>query len=134
MNWNSQIPTPDGDAAAMAGDRRGILSRLGLYALSAAVALALVASIGAGKAQAGHKWIGPAIAGAIVGGIIAHHAYRHHHHHYRHHHSKRYYYYPPRPRVVVRRHYHRPHYHGRTVYVAPGHGYYAPPGYILYGP
>lgn len=128
MNWNTQIPTNSSRSAAAAGNGRSHAGRLGLYALSAAVAIALVAGIGVSKAQAGHKWIGPAIAGAIIGGVIAHHAYQHHRHY-----KPRRYYYHPHPQVVVRRHYRPRAYYGPVV-VVPQHRYYAPPGYILYGP
>ena len=74
-----------------------------MVAIFAAASLAL--AVQTKPAVAGNNWIGPAIAGVIVGAAIAH---AHHHHKYR---AKRYY----KRRHV--RHYRRP----RHV-----HGYYAP--------
>lgn len=65
-------------------------------ALVALAALALAMSFQVNRAHAGGKWIGPLVAGVVIGGAIAHGL---HHHHYKHH--KRYAVKHYRPRVVV---------------------------------
>jgi len=79
-----------------------------------AATLALAASLGVAaqvrSAEAGSRWVGPAIAGLVVGGILAH---EYHRHHTRHH---RYYYAKPVKRRI--RH-HRPAYYPPYAYYAP---------------
>jgi hypothetical protein len=47
-----------------------------------AAGLALPVFAAPQQAQANHRWVGPAIAGLIIGGIIADQVYRHHHRKY----------------------------------------------------
>ena len=101
---------------------RGPSSRLAALAMSAVFAVALVLTVGVKPADAGHKWIGPAIAGAVIGGIIAHHAPRHYQHHGRYYYPKRYYH----PKKYVR--YHRPY---RRHYGAPYFALHGP-GFGIY--
>jgi hypothetical protein len=75
-------------------------------AFAAMLAVGLAAAAPAGKAEARHHWIGPALVGAVVGGAIVHHLHKHRHH--------RHYAYHPVPVRKVHRVY-RP----RVVYVYP---------------
>jgi hypothetical protein len=49
-------------------------------ALAGAIAIGLSASAIPTEAQASHRWIGPAIAGVVIGAAIAHHAHKRHYH------------------------------------------------------
>jgi len=93
-------------------------------ALVALAALALAMSFQVNRAHAGGKWIGPAIAGAIIGGAIVHGL---HNHHYKYH--KRYAVRHHRPHGYVK------HYRPRVVVAHPPVVYYHPvPVYRVYKP
>ena len=81
--------------------------------IAAALAMALGVAGLARPAEAGSRWVGPFIAGAVVGGILAHEYQRHHYRSY-----PRYY----DRRIKYRRSYHGPRYHAPYAYYAP----YAP--------
>jgi uncharacterized membrane-anchored protein len=90
--------------------------RVMTYAISTLVVLALAVAVQVKPANAGGKWVLPAIAGVVVGAAIADHAYKHHRYKKRYH--NRYHAYSPRKRYYKRYH-RRHHYHGGPVLVIP---------------
>ena len=86
-------------------------------AVAAVIALGLAGAANVERAQA-KDWVGPAIAGAIVGGIIAHQVYKHHGYKYSY---KRHYGAPsPYRKKVKHRHYrHYPPAYYRPAVVVP---------------
>lgn len=110
-------------STANAKTTNGGANRIAVLLASLLIAAALVFVIGSKSASAGHKWIGPAIAGAVIGGIIAHGAHRHYH-------GKHYYHYPKRHVRYYRPHYPR-RYYGTPYYYGP-HVAIRGPGFGLY--
>lgn len=111
-------------STAKARTMNGRSNRIAALLASLLIAAALVFAIGSKPASAGHKWIGPAIAGVVIGGIIAHGAHRQYH-------GKHYNHYPKRNVRSYRPHYPR-RYYGTPYYYGPPHVAIRGPGFGLY--
>jgi hypothetical protein len=97
------------------------------FALAGAVAIGLSATVKPREAQANHRWVGPAVAGLVIGGLIGHHLHRSGSYYSTHYATPYPYAYPKRKyRRVAHRHYHP---HPPVVY-----GYAAPYPYYYHYP
>lgn len=79
-------------------------------AIAAGLALAIGAVGLSRPAEAGSRWVGPAFAGAVIGGILAHEYHRHHYRKYPRYHRRH---------AKYRKKYRRRHYYAPQAYYAP---------------